>query len=203
MRNIDKEININYKLDSKYSSQSDIETEKFELNNTTLDVLIDQLTEIDLNTLYYMIEEYNNAQETLKQTIANNYYTKIKELANKYKTSDIIIKILSANTEHELNTSNNESLENIKNSILEKERKNKQKTENTKSFNDNKAILLDDIKILKEKADIHPDISLETIQQNNNKKIFNTVKQAKDKTKLTTKNHTAKSPTIKGSAKLL
>ncbi len=203
MRNIDKEININYKLDSKYSSQSDIETEKFELNNTTLDVLIDQLTEIDLNTLYYMIEEYNNAQETLKQTIANNYYTKIKELANKYKTSDIIIKILSANTEHELNTSNNESLENIKNSILEKERKNKQKTENTKSFNDNKAILLDDIKILKEKADIHPDISLETIQQNNNKKIFNTVKQAKDKTKLTTKNHTAKSPTIKGPAKLL
>lgn len=203
MRNIDKEININYKLDSKYSSQSDIETEKFELNNTTLDVLIDQLTEIDLNTLYYMIEEYNNAQETLKQTIANNYYTKIKELANKYKTSDIIIKILSANTEHELNTSNRESLENIKNSILEKERKNKQKTENTKSFNDNKAILLDDIKILKEKADIHPDISLETIQQNNNKKIFNTVKQAKDKTKLTTKNHTAKSPTIKGSAKLL
>ena len=116
--------------------------DKYILNIETLDSLIDKLSDIEINTLYYMIESYND-----NPTVANInlYYDKIMELKTKYQISDILSKIALANSAPQLTSHNERELEKIKNNNLKIENDAKTKAETIKTSNNKIASTLDDL----------------------------------------------------------
>lgn len=140
------------------------------MNIETLDSLIDELSDIEINTLYYMIESYND-----NPTVANInlYYDKIMELKTKYQISDILSKIALANSAPQLTSHNERELEKIKNNNLKIENDAKTKAETIKTSNNKIASTLDDL---------NSSIDKETMANRKSQEVLKAVKETKNKT---------------------
>ncbi len=132
--------------------------------------MIDELSDIEINTLYYMIESYND-----NPTVSNInlYYDKIIELKNKYQISDILSKIALANSAPQLTSHNERELEKIKNNNLKIENDAKTKAETIKTSNNKIASTLDDL---------NSSIDKETMANRKSQEVLKAVKETKNKT---------------------